>query len=54
MTEVEKFNKWFDAEKDKGLKEICFVFGNLEGATVESVFKEVNEALAAPIEKDVI
>lgn len=47
-TETVKFLAWYDAEKAKGLVDIKFDTGDLRGATVESFFKEVNEALAAP------
>jgi hypothetical protein len=47
MTEVEKFQQWYEAEKDKGLVDIKFDFGDLTGATLESFFKEVNEAIMA-------
>jgi hypothetical protein len=47
-TETAKFLAWYDSERQKGLVDIKFDVGDLRGATVESFFKEVNEALAAP------
>lgn len=48
MTEVEKFQQWYEAEKAKGLVDIKFVFmEHLYGADIEEVFREINECIAA-------
>lgn len=45
--ETSKFLKWYEDEQSKGLQDIKFSAGNLEGATLETFFSEVNEALNA-------
>jgi hypothetical protein len=48
VTEVEKFQQWYEAEKAKGLVDIKFVFmEHLNGASTEEVFREINECIAA-------
>lgn len=41
------FLEWYSREKKKGLQDVKFFPRNVEGATVESFFKEVNEAIRA-------
>jgi len=50
-TEVEKAQAWIDEEKKKGLVDIkLFLTGN--PTTLESVSKEFNEMVAAPVVAD--
>ena len=46
--QTEEFLAWYEAEKTKGLLDVKFFPKNVQGATVESFFAEVNEAIKAP------
>lgn len=51
-TETAKFLSWYEAEKAKGLVDVKFFPKNLDQATVESVFAEVNTIIKAESVKD--
>jgi hypothetical protein len=48
MTEKQKFEQWYQKEKANGLLDVKFSFGDMTGATVESVFGEINRMIASP------
>lgn len=43
--ETAKFLAWFEGAKKRGLMDVKFYARNVEGATVESFFSEVNMAM---------
>jgi hypothetical protein len=45
--ETAKFLAWYEAEKAKGLVEVKFYAGSVEGSTMESFFAEVNQVREA-------
>jgi len=49
-----EFMAWYEAEKQRGLKDIKFLLpiGGNADVTLESVFADVNLALKAPVAKD--
>jgi hypothetical protein len=43
MSEIQsKYISWYNSEKEKGLKSIHFVTGNIEIATIDSFIEESN------------
>ena len=45
--ETAKFLAWYESAKKRGLKDVKFCPRNVDGATVESFFAEVNTAMNA-------
>lgn len=50
--EAAKFSAWYKRETQAGMFDIKFFTGDLSDATLESFFKEVNQAIEAPTVAD--